>query len=94
MFFIKNNYYLKTPFSIYGENGGPLAAADIYPKSGGPKFRDPGRCPKWVVQKKAEFRTTKIGPIFRTPEKRPLFGGLKKRPEKGVEKRPFFRTWK
>ena len=43
-----------------------------------------GRCPKWVVQKKADFRTTKNRPIFRTPKKRPFFGGRKKRsPKKG-----------
>ena len=77
------------------KNGGPLAAADIYPKSGGPKFQVLGDAQKWVVLKKVDFRTTKIGPIFRTPKKRPFFGGLKKRPpEKGAEKRPIFRTWK
>ena len=75
------------------KNGGPLAATDIYLKSGGPKFRVLGDAQNGWSRKRWISGPPKSG-LFLGPEKTALFWRPKKRPEKRAEKRPIFRTWK
>lgn len=54
-----------------------------------PQISGSGRCPKWVVQKKADFRTAKIG-LFSGPRKNgPFLRPKKTAPKKGPKKGRF-----